>query len=126
MSRYLVRTILGTHDFAITEAASGQEGLRRAREERPDMVVLDLMMPDMSGYEVLSRLKADQRTAGIPVIIHTSKVLDARDRDLLRDATAIVSKESRSKELALERFSEAFRKAGFPLTLKSGKEAQHV
>ncbi len=126
VSRYLVRTILGTHDFAIAEAASGQEGLQRAIEERPDMVVLDLMMPDMSGYEVLSRLKADQRTAGIPVIIHTSKTLDARDRDLLRDATAIVSKESQSKELVLERFSEAFRKAGFPLTLKSGKEVQHV
>ena len=126
VSRYLVRTVLGTHDFAIAEAASGQEGLQRAIEDNPDMVILDLMMPDMSGYEVLSRLKADQRTAVIPVIIHTSKVLDARDRDLLRDATAIVSKESKSKDVVLERFSEAFRKAGFPPTLKSGKEVQHV
>jgi CheY-like chemotaxis protein len=126
VSRYLVRTILGNRDFVIAEAASGQEGLRRATDEPPDVMVLDLMMPDMSGYEVLSRLKADQRTAGIPVIIHTSKILDARDRELLRDATAIVSKESKSKEVSFEHFSEAFRKAGFPLTLKSGKEVQHV
>jgi CheY-like chemotaxis protein len=126
VSRYLVRTILGNHDLAIAEAASGQEGLRRAAEEPPDVMVLDLKMPDMSGYEVLSRLKADQRTAQIPVIIHTSKVLDARDRDLLRDATAIVSKESNSKEVSFEHLSEAFRKAGFPLTLRPGKEVQHV
>jgi signal transduction histidine kinase/CheY-like chemotaxis protein len=126
VSRYLVRTILGNHDLAIAEAASGQEGLRRAAEEPPDVMVLDLKMPDMSGYEVLSRLKADQRTAQIPVIIHTSKVLDARDRDLLRDATAIVSKESDSKEVSFEHLSEAFRKAGFPLTLRPGKEVQHV
>ncbi len=126
VSRYLVRTVLGNQNFAIAEAASGQEGLRRATEELPDVMVLDLMMPDMSGYEVLSRLKADRRTAGIPVIIHTSKVLDARDRELLRDATAIVSKESKSKEISFEHFSEAFRKAGFPLTLKPGKEVQHV
>jgi signal transduction histidine kinase/DNA-binding response OmpR family regulator len=126
VSRYLVRTILGNQGLAIAEAASGQEGLRRATEEPPDVMVLDLKMPDISGYEVLSRLKADQRTAQIPVIIHTSKVLDARDRDLLRDATAIVSKESNSKEVSFEHLSEAFRKAGFPLTLRPGKEVQHV
>jgi signal transduction histidine kinase/CheY-like chemotaxis protein len=126
VSRYLVRTILGNHDLAIAEAASGQEGLRRANEEPPDVMVLDLMMPDMSGYEVLNRLKGDERTAGIPVIIHTSKVLDARDRELLRDATAIVSKESKSKEISFEHFSDAFRKAGVPLTVKPGKEVQHV
>jgi CheY-like chemotaxis protein len=84
------------------------------------------MMPDLSGFEVLDRLKADDRTAGIPVIIRTSKVLDPRDRDLLTTATAIVSKESKSQEASHANLAEAFRTAGFPLTMKPGKEVHHV
>jgi len=126
VSRYLVRSVIGNQDFAVTEAASGQEGLRRASEETPDVVILDLVMPDVSGFEVLHRLKADERTAGIPVIIHTSKVLDARDRDLLSSAIAIVSKESKSHDLSFDNFAEAFSRAGFPLTMKPGEEVHHV
>ena len=82
-------------------------------------------MPDLSGFEVLSKLKANPRTANIPVIIHTSKVLDSYERTLLTEAAAIVSKESRSRELLLEHFAEAFSKAGFPLHVLSGREAGH-
>ncbi len=126
VSRYIVRAAIGDQDFTVTEAESGQEGLRRAVEESPDVIVLDLMMPDLSGFEVLERLKADDRTAGIPVIIRTSKVLDSRDRDLLRMATAIVSKENKSQEASHANLAEAFCTAGFPLTVKSGKEVHHV
>jgi len=126
VSRYIVKTAIGDQDFVVTEAESGQEGLRRAAEESPDVIVLDLMMPDLSGFEVLERLKADDRTAGIPVIIRTSKILDSRDRDLLSAATAIVSKESKSQEASHANLAEAFRIAGFPLTMKSGKEVHHV
>lgn len=89
-------------------------------------MVLDLMMPDLSGFEVLDRLKADERTAGIPVIIHTSKVLDEHERDLLSSATAIVSKEGRSQDSSHDRFAAAFSKAGFPLSARPGKEVHHV
>jgi len=126
VSRYIVKTAIGDQDLVVTEAESGQEGLRRAAEESPDVIVLDLMMPDLSGFEVLERLKADDRTAGIPVIIRTSKILDSRDRDLLSAATAIVSKESKSQEASHANLAEAFRIAGFPLTMKSGKEVHHV
>jgi len=126
VSRYIVRTAISDQEFVVTEAESGQEGLRRAAEESPDVIVLDLMMPDLSGFEVLDRLKADSQTAGIPVIIRTSKVLDSRDRDLLSAATAIVSKESKSQEVSHANLADAFRIAGFPLTTKSGKEVHHV
>ena len=126
VSRYIVRTAISDQEFVVTEAESGQEGLRRAAEELPDVIVLDLMMPDLSGFEVLDRLKADSQTAGIPVIIRTSKVLDSRDRDLLSAATAIVSKESKSQEASHANLADAFRIAGFPLTTKSGKEVHHV
>ena len=126
ISRYLVKSVLGQAELRFSEANGGQEGLRRASEASPDLVILDLAMPDLSGFEVLSKLKENPRTAKIPVIIHTSKVLDARERMLLADAVAIVSKESRSRELSLAHFADAFSKAGFPLNLVSGKVVGNV
>lgn len=126
VSRYLLKSALGQADFRFTEATGGVEGMRRAGEKQPDLVILDLVMPDLSGFEVLSKLKKNPRTANIPVIIHTSKVLDSYERTMLAEAVAIVSKGSRSRELLLENFAEAFSKAGFPLNVLSGKEAGHV
>ena len=60
--------------------ASGSEAAERARFERPRLVILDLMMPDRSGFEVLDDLKGDVSTASIPVLIHTSKSLTAADK----------------------------------------------
>lgn len=59
-------------------AGSGAEGVARAQTERPDAILLDVMMPDMEGTAVLALLKSDQRTANIPVIFLTAKVQVAR------------------------------------------------
>ena len=126
VSRYLLKSVLGQAELRFSEATGGQEGLRRASEARPDLVILDLAMPDLSGFEVLSRLKENPHTANIPVIIHTSKVLDTHERTLLTDAVAIVSKESRSRELSLAHLADAFSKAGFPLKALSERESGHV
>jgi len=126
VSRYVVRSILGHTDFRFAEASGGQEGLRRARERIPDVIILDLAMPDLSGFEVLRKLKEDPRTARIPVIVHTSKVMEARDREQLRDAVAIISKEGRSRELSAQYFAEAFNKANIPFKIRSAHEEQHA
>jgi CheY-like chemotaxis protein len=126
VSRYLLKSILAQAELRFTEATGGVEGIRRASETHPDLVILDLVMPDLSGFEVLSKLKENPGTANIPVIIHTSKVLDSYERTLLTEAAAIVSKQSRSREVSLAHFAEAFSKAGFPLAALSGKEAGHV
>jgi CheY-like chemotaxis protein len=125
VARYLLKTILGQAEFRFSEASGGNEGLRRASEVKPDVVILDLAMPDLSGFEVLSRLKENPRTADIPVIIHTSKVLDSNERSLLSSAVAVISKDSRSRELSLAHFADAFSKAGFSLS-PVGKETGHV
>ena len=85
-------------------------------QEQPDVIILDLMMPGMSGFEVLHTLKANPRTEGIPVIVHTSKKIDAKEQKMLSQAVAIIPKENESRELAFEQFQSAFRKAnvGFP------------
>lgn len=59
--------------FTVVRAADGAEGLERAREVLPDVVVLDIMMPRMTGHEVATALRQDPRTAAIPVIFVTAR-----------------------------------------------------
>jgi two-component system, OmpR family, response regulator VicR len=69
----LIRLILGRRGFEIKGAAGGVEGLEMIREDPPDLVLLDLMMPDMDGWEVYQQMKADEKTKNIPVIVVTAK-----------------------------------------------------
>jgi two-component system response regulator VicR len=69
----LIRLILGRHGFEVNGATSGAEGLSIIRKELPDLVLLDLMMPDMDGWEVYQQMKADEKTKHIPVIVVTAK-----------------------------------------------------
>jgi signal transduction histidine kinase/CheY-like chemotaxis protein len=126
VARYVLKTVLNQMDFKFVEAASGREGLQRVAHEKPDVIILDLSMPDLNGYEVLKALKADYATAEIPVIIYTSSVLDSREIELLREAVAVVSKQAKSREDSLENFTDAFRKAGVPIKVRPMKEGQHA
>jgi signal transduction histidine kinase/CheY-like chemotaxis protein len=126
VSRYVVKTTLGHSEFRFLEASNGQEGLRRALEGKPDAIILDISMPDMSGFEVLAKLKAGKGTAAIPVIVNTSKVLSPEDRALLSDAVAVVSKESKSRESSLEKFTAALTTAGIQVKTKKIHEEQHA
>jgi two-component system response regulator VicR len=69
----LVRLILGRKGFSVIGANGGVEGLETVRREAPDLVLLDLMMPDMDGWEVYQQMKADPNLRGIPVVVVTAK-----------------------------------------------------
>jgi DNA-binding response OmpR family regulator len=69
----LIRLILGRRGFDVQGASGGTEGLRMVRDIHPDLVLLDLMMPDMDGWEVYQQMKADESTRSIPVIVVTAK-----------------------------------------------------
>jgi DNA-binding response OmpR family regulator len=69
----LIRLILGRRGFEVKGAEGGIEGLKLIREYLPDLVLLDLMMPDMDGWEVYQQMKADEKTRAIPVIVVTAK-----------------------------------------------------
>jgi DNA-binding response OmpR family regulator len=69
----LVRLILGRKGFYVIGANGGIEGLETVRREKPDLILLDLMMPDMDGWEVYQQIKADAALREIPVIVVTAK-----------------------------------------------------
>ena len=69
----LVRLILGRRGFLVIGANGGIEGLETVRQEKPDLVLLDLMMPDMDGWEVYQQIKADPELRDIPVVVVTAK-----------------------------------------------------
>lgn len=69
--RLLVKTALVAEGYRVLTAADGPEALDIAREEKPDCIVLDVMMPGMDGFEVLEKLREDEATCSIPVIMLT-------------------------------------------------------
>ncbi|RLC67329.1 MAG: two-component system response regulator [Chloroflexi bacterium] len=69
----LVKLILGRKGFDLVGAVGGREGLETVRKLKPDLVLLDLMMPDMDGWEVYQQMKADDNLKDIPVIVVTAK-----------------------------------------------------
>jgi len=92
--RYLWKRKLSEASFLISEAYNGYDGFQKACEERPELIVLDLNMPGMSGFEVLERLKAASTTKDIPVVICTSRILTSMEQNQLSNkAASILSKE---------------------------------
>jgi PAS domain S-box-containing protein len=77
--RYAVSRVLELNDFNVKEAATGEEALRLARLEQPDLVLLDVNLPDVNGYEVCRRLKAEPATSRIPVLHITASYLTPSD-----------------------------------------------
>jgi DNA-binding response OmpR family regulator len=65
--------VLEAAGFRVESATNGEEGIAKARSRAPDLILLDIMMPGIDGWETLTRLKRDQATAGIPVVIFTAR-----------------------------------------------------
>jgi signal transduction histidine kinase/CheY-like chemotaxis protein len=96
--RYLFKHQLRDSKFVVLEASGGRDGLRKASDEKPHLIVLDINMPDMSGFEVVEQLKENASTRNIPVVICTSRVLNSEERtQLTGKAITVISKENRDK-----------------------------
>ena len=87
----------------IGEAGDGLEAVQLAERLCPNVLVLDLMMPGMTGFEVVQRLREDPATSGIPILICTAKTLTAPERELLsRQVESIIEKGSFETEDLLQ------------------------
>lgn len=85
--RRLIGTTLGTEDFDLLQAVDGEEALRIARQEHPELVLLDVNMPKLDGFEVCRHLKSEPETSGIKVVMLTARAAEV-DRVRGREAGA--------------------------------------
>jgi len=92
-ARILLRRILQSlGDYTILEAEDGYQALELARQASPDLIILDLMMPDLDGFSVLDSLKSHSETASIPVIVVTAKSLSAEEQQRLGRMARVMHK----------------------------------
>src|SRR5689334_12582597 len=80
MNRELVRSVLTTHGHATMEASGGADALKVMRAERPDVVLADVVMPGMDGYELARAIRADDELRTVPVLFYTAKYLETELR----------------------------------------------
>jgi CheY-like chemotaxis protein/two-component sensor histidine kinase len=94
MAVELVGTILTEEGFRVLKAYGGEEGISTARREAPALIILDLLMPEVDGFTVVERLRADPTTATIPIVILTSKNLTLPEKKRLNGEIAYLARKS--------------------------------
>jgi len=122
-ARELTARVLRQEGCKVLQAPSGNEGLRIAREQRPDLIVLDLVMPEVDGWSVLSVLKDCEETRDIPVILQS--MLDERDEGIKRGAAEFLHKPVNRRRLAetLDKLMPRDR-AGHVLLIESASDSR--
>ncbi|MEP7199218.1 MAG: response regulator [Chloroflexota bacterium] len=100
-ARRLVEFTLQQEGFEVVTASNGLEGLERAQTTQPDVIVMDIMMPVMGGYEACLRLKEIPTTAHIPILVLTAKGQAAdREYSLMAGADGYIAKPAEPQEIA--------------------------
>ena len=79
-NRQIIRDVLAPTDYEITEAENGVEALAAIAKQRPDLILMDIQLPIMDGYEATRRIKADPALRSIPIIAVTSLALDGEEQ----------------------------------------------
>jgi two-component system cell cycle response regulator DivK len=99
-NRKIVRQLLAQTRYRLREAPDGESGVRAAQEELPDLILMDVQLPKMSGLDATRELRANPRTAGVPILIVTSYALSG-DEQKARDAgaTAYIAKPYSPRDL---------------------------
>ncbi|HKR64241.1 MAG TPA: response regulator, partial [Thermoanaerobaculia bacterium] len=101
--RSAIMELIGDGDVEITGVASGEEALQLLRERRFDCMVLDLGLPDMSGFDFINRMKNELQIHDIPIVVYTGRELSRKEEtDLKRMADAIIVKDVRSPDRLLD------------------------
>jgi len=119
----LVAYHLAKEGYRVTTAANGTDALRSAREERPDLVVLDLMLPGLSGYDILSELRRREETREVGVILLTARKEEPdRIKGLSLGADDYLAKPFSPKELVL-RVAAILRRLAAPAVASGGRLA---
>ena len=107
--RVFITTVLETSGYNATATKDGQDGIRKVKEDRPDLIILDVMMPEEGGVSMYRQLKTDNQFKDIPVVmlsgvesktfLHSLKMMSTGLRDPLPDPAAYVEKPPKAEEL---------------------------
>ncbi len=79
-NRQIVRDLVTANGYELVEATTGEEGIQMAAQERPDLILMDIQLPGIDGYEVTRRIKANAQLRQIPIIAVTSYALSGDDK----------------------------------------------
>lgn len=107
--RELITKTLVSGGFGVLGAIDGQKGIEKAKESKPDLILLDLLLPNIDGFEVLSSLKSDSNTSFIPIIILSN--LDSKDdieKGLKLGASAFLIKSQLNSNEIIEKIKSFF------------------
>jgi hypothetical protein len=106
-SRQILRRMLEKEDWTVIEAENGQVALDRVDEQPPDLILLDLMMPEMDGFEFVTHLRQTKAWRSIPIVVITAKDLTPKERAQLNTTVArILQKGAYSREELLTQVAE--------------------
>ena len=106
-TRAMMRQMLERQGWSVAEAANGVEGLARLEENRPALILLDLMMPEMDGFEFAERVHREPKWGGIPIVVLTARDLSQGERELLsHHVHQVVQKSGQSKDDLLRQVRE--------------------
>jgi CheY-like chemotaxis protein len=86
----LLEALLEPEGFKVLTASGGKEGIEVARAQQPHLILLDLMMPNVTGFDVVEALRTDSATKSIPIMVLTSKVLTHHDKEVLNGCVAAI------------------------------------
>ena len=112
VSRYLMRQLLPRGAFSLTEAANAEDGLSMAASQKPDLILLDLDMHGVNGYEFLQRITGDAELKDIPVVVASAMVMDETIKSRLTGAAGILSKYDLSTDVLVSAIHAAVNEHG--------------
>jgi CheY-like chemotaxis protein len=116
-SRYVLARWLSDR-YRVEQADSGASGIEQAIASQPDAIFLDVVMPDLTGFEVLERLKSNEQTRHIPVVVYTALTLGTNDRARLSSAVAILRKSTSSRVADRAAVESALVSAGIAISME--------
>ena len=111
ITRDMLKKSLETNEYKVVVAKNGKEGLERVKKAKPALILLDLMMPEMDGFEFAEHLRDNNEWLDIPVVVITAKDLTSEDHNRLKgNVEAIMQKGSYKKDELLNEVSDRIKK----------------
>ena len=116
-TRLVLRRHLQHNNWTVTTASNGRVALECLAEERPDIILLDLMMPEMDGFQFLEHLRADESNCAIPVVVISAKDMDDEERAQLNGhVSRVIDKRGQTSTALLPEVTRLVRAAARPAT----------